>query len=406
MTKHYDITLVGDGAVALVLLEFLLHFGVDKKHSIAWICPNSNNTSRASEEKRLFSLSVQSIDLLKHSGVYDKLGSFEEVRVEQLNIQYAHRHLQAWDAARQDALHQDVAFFSQLIPHAAFFQLAETCAKAVDTYPQFYQSIDFLKKSLVLQDGSRISSKLFIAVDGFHSRFCSLLGNSLEPDFKYLQKAWIATSKQVIDEPELIAIFEGGHLARLKAYGGQQQYIACLPDNAYWEYADNRLKCINSLLSSPLEALDWQANYPLSERIISNPSTPGCILMGLAAHNFHPFGGLHFNYNLGASFYLAYCLSEVSGGMADWDWLADFEAFRESELKKLLGLFRALRLVQKIPQGLLEKTASQVAGVFASLKNIEQHFPLVDFTKLFSFLWQISPELQQAKSQKSMSIYA
>ena len=131
MTKHYDITLVGDGAVALVLLEFLLHFGVDKKHSIAWICPNLNNTSRASEEKRLFSLSVQSIDLLKHSGVYDKLGSFEEVRVEQLNIQYAHRHLQAWDAARQDALHQDVAFFSQLIPHAAFFsackRLCQSC---------------------------------------------------------------------------------------------------------------------------------------------------------------------------------------------------------------------------------------------------------------------------------------
>ena len=113
-------------------------------------------------------------------------------------------------------------------------------------------------------------------------------------------------------------------------------------------YADNRLKCINSLLSSPLEALDWQANYPLSERIISNPSTPGCILMGLAAHNFHPFGGLHFNYNLGASFYLAYqpC-SEVSGGMADWDWLADFEAFRESELNKLLGCVSILTVGTK-----------------------------------------------------------
>ena len=393
MTKHYDITLVGDGAVALVLLEFLLYFGVHKTHSIAWICPNLLNNSRAADEKRLFSLSVQSIDLLKHSGVYDKLGSFEEVRVEQLNIQYSHRHLQAWDAA-----HQDVAFFSQLIPHAAFFQLAETCAKSVDTYPQFYQSIDFLKKSLVLQDGSSMSSSLFIAVDGFQSRFCSLLGNSLEPDFKYLQKAWIATSKQVIDEPELIAIFEGGHLARLKAYGGQQQYIACLPDNAYWGYADNRLKCINSLLSSPLEALDWQANYPLSERIISNPSTPGCILMGLAAHNFHPFGGLHFNYNLGASFYLAYCLSEVSGGMADWDWLADFEAFRESELNKLLAVFRSLRLVQKIPQGFLEKTASPLAQLLSALKGIEENFPLADLTKLFSFLWKMPPELQQAKS--------
>jgi len=385
----HDVAIVGAGMVGSALALALTKAGFD----VALLESRPPAPWRAEDEVdlRVVALAASSIAL------FERLDAWKPIRTARA---CTYRHMQVWDALAPGELHFDAAdegaaalgyiVENRLIQHVLWRALQADAGIALHCPAKVAATeVDADRRTLALDDGSRIAARLIVAADGADSALRNLLGIATQ-DRDYAQRAIVAhvrterghveTAWQRFLPASTIAFLP---LADGRGGAGRCSIVWSVP-NAEAERLlalddatfCNELGAAFDFRLGRITATTTRAAFPLRMKLAERYIAPRFALIGDAAHVVHPLAGQGVNLGLRDVDELCAALSEARD--AKRDFAADFvlrryERRRRSDNAIAAHSFDAIQRVfgsDALPLAALRGAGLRIVDRLAPLKQM------------------------------------
>lgn len=326
----HDVAIVGAGMVGAALALALTRAGF----GVALLESRPPAPWRAEDEVdlRVVALAASSIAL------FERLDVWKRIRTARA---CAYRHMHVWDALAPGALHFDAAgqgtatlgyiVENRLIQHVLWQALQADAGIALHCPAKVAATeLDADRRTLVLDDGSRIAARLVVAADGADSALRGLLGIATQ-DRDYAQRALVAhvRTDRTHEDTAWQRFLPAATIAFLPLADGRSSIV--------WSVANveaERLLTLDNVafcdeLGAAFDfrlgrvtAITPRAAFPLRMKLAEAYVAPRFALIGDAAHVVHPLAGQGVNLGLRDVAELCAAMSEARD--AKRDVAADF----------------------------------------------------------------------------------
>ena len=380
----HDVAVVGAGMVGAALALSLARAGFD----VVVIEPRPPAPWRGEDDVdlRVVALAPSSVDLFERLDVWTSIAAARAC---------PYRHMQVWDALapgqlRFDAAEQGIATLghiveNRLIQHALWRALEAEPHIALRCPAQVSATeADDERRTLVLDDDSRIAARLVVAADGGASALRNMAGIQTR-DSDYGQRAIVAhvATERAHENTAWQRFLPGATLAFLPLSDGRSSIVWSVPDaeaSRLLELGDPafcaELGAAFDFRLGAIQATTARAAFPLRLKLAERYLAPRFTLVGDAAHVVHPLAGQGVNLGLRDASELAALLVGARDAKRDFagtSVLREFERRRRSDNALSAHAFDAIQRVfasEAMPLAALRGAALTVVDRIGPLKQL------------------------------------
>jgi 2-octaprenylphenol hydroxylase len=380
----HDVAVVGAGMVGAALALSLARAGFD----VVVIEPRPPAPWRGEDDVdlRVVALAPSSVDLFERLDVWTSIAAARAC---------PYRHMQVWDALapgqlRFDAAEQGIATLghiveNRLIQHALWRALEAEPHIALRCPAQVSATeADDERRTLVLDDDSRIAARLVVAADGGASALRNMAGIQTR-DSDYGQRAIVAhvATERAHENTAWQRFLPGATLAFLPLSDGRSSIVWSVPDaeaSRLLELGDPafcaELGAAFDFRLGAIQATTARAAFPLRLKLAERYLAPRFTLVGDAAHVVHPLAGQGVNLGLRDASELAAVLVGARDAKRDFagtSVLRQFERRRRSDNALSAHAFDAIQRVfasEAMPLAALRGAALTVVDRIGPLKQL------------------------------------
>ena len=380
----HDVAIVGAGMVGAALALSLARAGFD----VAVVEPHAPPPWRGGDDVdlRVVALAPSSVDLLGRLDIWTSTAAARAC---------PYRRMQVWDALAPGELHFDAAeqgmatlghiVENRLIQHALWRAL-EGDGRIALRCPAHVASteVDSDRRTLILDDDSRLSAALVVAADGGDSALRKMVGIGTH-DRDYCQRAIVAhvATERAHEYTAWQRFLPGATLAFLPLSDGRSSIVWSAPegDAARLLALDDGAFCSElgaafDFRLGKIQATTARAAFPLRMRLAERYLAPHFALVGDAAHVVHPLAGQGVNLGLRDATELAAAL--VAAREAKRDFAAEpvlrrYERRRRSDNALSAHAFDSIQRAfasEAMPLTALRGAALSVVDRIAPLKRM------------------------------------
>ncbi len=380
----YDVAVVGAGMVGAALALALAREGFD----VALVETRAPASWRTQDEidLRVVALAASSISLFERLDVWTAIRDARAC---------AYRRMRVWDALAPGELGFDAAdsganalgyiVENRLIAHA-LWQAAQSHAQIAVHCPArvVATEVEGERRTLTLDDGSRVAARLVVAADGAESALRELVGIHTD-DRDYAQRAVVAhvAHERAHEATAWQRFLPGATLAFLPLADARSSIVWSLPaDEAQRVLAlDDAAFCAElgaafDFRLGRVTATTARAAFPLRMKLAERYLAPRFALIGDAAHVVHPLAGQGVNLGLRDVDALVAALTEARAAkrdIASETVLRRYERRRRSDNAVSANAFDAIQRVfgsEAMPLAALRGAGLAIVNRVAPLKQL------------------------------------